>query len=171
MTEEDSTGQRVTLRKGDLGYHMSGRGITHGASVGVEGYRGLQMWMSLPKGHRNAPPLSRVIPSSEIPEKKTDPATSRLLTGKGGAIQLLSGVHVSDVKLSGIANFSPWMGGLLAVVIEGNGEFSVGGKTINLGLQDVLVAQGEMVDMKVKPLNEKVRFILYEINRIGEETV
>lgn len=164
LLEEDSEGRSILLRSGDLEYYVSPKPLTHNASNRGEHYRGIRIRMAFPRKHSLNQTISRFVPLSQIPETRVGTGTVTKLSGPGGALQLFSGMKVSDIKLFGEASFPRFKDELLVYVLSGRGEFSVGDVSVSLGAQDALLVKGGEFDVKVKSLeSKKVRFMFFGV--------
>jgi redox-sensitive bicupin YhaK (pirin superfamily) len=86
----DSIGNVSITGPGEAQWMRAGRGIVHDEGADPEARErggmnhGIQLWINLPKGHRDAPPEYKPYRADVIPELVGNNATIRLLAGKLG---------------------------------------------------------------------------------------
>jgi quercetin 2,3-dioxygenase len=98
------------LEAGDVQWMTAGRGIIHGESVTPRGKtRLLQLWLTLPKGERNAAPGFRNIRRDSVPVRREPGAEVRVYSGSSGSYHAPTPNHVpvtlADVHLAPGATF------------------------------------------------------------------
>lgn len=87
----DSIGNVSVTGPGEAQWMRAGRGIVHDEGADPEARRiggrshGIQLWINLPKGHRDAEPEYKPFRGDAIPELVGNNATIRLLAGTLGA--------------------------------------------------------------------------------------
>lgn len=103
VDHKDTLGNSGTIGAGDVQWMTAGRGIMHEEMPRVrpEGIAGFQLWVNLPAKLKMAKPRYQDIPSSRIPEIKTDTgARIRVIAGTyGGAGGPVTGIAVEPVYL------------------------------------------------------------------------
>jgi redox-sensitive bicupin YhaK (pirin superfamily) len=83
----DSIGKGV-LRAGDAQWMTAGRGIVHGeATPPGEPLRVLQLWVTLPRRDRWAPPAHQDVRATDAPLRKEPGAEVRLYSGSSGGLR------------------------------------------------------------------------------------
>ena len=99
------------LGAGDVQWMTAGRGIVHGEAMRVKGkVRLLQLWLTLPKADRWAPPRSTVIRSADVPTRREAGATVRVYSGASGD------------ATSSTPNYVPVL--LLSISLDANATFT-----------------------------------------------
>ncbi|EOG4615975.1 pirin family protein [Pseudomonas aeruginosa] len=89
VISRDSTGKSTPIRAGDLHWTLSGRGIVHSQepeSAGVV-FRGLQIFVDLPKAQKNLPPDSWYVEAGKIPTIEKDGVRVRVVAGRHDDVQ------------------------------------------------------------------------------------
>lgn len=88
----DSIGNVSITGPGEAQWMRAGRGIVHDEGADPEAQKsggrshGVQLWINLPRGQREADPQYKPVRASEIPELHQDGATIRLLAGTLGGV-------------------------------------------------------------------------------------
>ncbi len=88
----DSIGNCSITGPGEAHWMRAGRGIVHDEGADPEAQKaggwshGVQLWINLPRGKREADPEYKAVRASEIPELHQDGGTIRLLAGSLGAV-------------------------------------------------------------------------------------
>jgi redox-sensitive bicupin YhaK (pirin superfamily) len=90
IEHKDSIGSNKVISPGDVGFMTSGSGVTHtertpkelrnGASFLIHGY---QIWVALPKEKEDITPNFKFYAKEEIPTKKINGLTIKLVAGNG----------------------------------------------------------------------------------------
>jgi redox-sensitive bicupin YhaK (pirin superfamily) len=89
------------LGAGDVQWMTAGRGIVHGEAMRVkERVRLLQLWLTLPKADRWAPPRSTVIRGAEVPAYREAGASVRVYSGTSGPVSSATPNYVPVLLLS-----------------------------------------------------------------------
>lgn len=89
------------LGAGDVQWMTAGRGIIHGEAMGVkERVRLLQLWLTLPRAHRWAPPRSTVIRGASVPRYREAGVTVRVYSGTSGDVTSTTPNYVPVLLLS-----------------------------------------------------------------------
>jgi len=142
----DSIGNVSITGPGEGQWMRAGRGIVHDEGADPEARRvggkshGVQLWINLPKGHRDAAPEYKPVRADEIPELKIDKATVRLIAGSlGGVIGPVTSfappwlVHASIPAGASLHLAAPEGIDLGAYVVSGSGKFGTPARTANEG--------------------------------------
>ncbi len=83
------------LEPGDVLWMTAGSGVIHNEDVVSKGrVRLLQLWLTLPKGDRWAPPAVQRIPLAGVPVRREGGATARLYSGRTGDLESSTANHV-----------------------------------------------------------------------------
>ena len=116
------------LEAGDALWMTAGSGVIHNEDVVSRGrVRLLQLWLTLPKGERWAPPSVQRIPLAGVPVRREGGATVRLYSGHSGDLESPTSNHVpvtmADIGLepgAAIAQELPTPYSAFLYVIEGS---------------------------------------------------
>ena len=142
----DSIGNVSVTGPGEAQWMRAGRGIVHDEGADPEARKlggvshGVQLWINLPKGHRDAEPEYKPIRADAIPEAVTNEATIRLLAGTlGGATGPVTSfsppwlAHVSMAAGASLHLAAPAGIDLGAYVVSGAGKFGTPARSANEG--------------------------------------
>lgn len=180
---EDSAGHRGTLRSGDVQWMTAGAGVIHSEMpsrrIRQEGGRihGFQIWVNLPKRSKMIAPRYQEIPSSRIPEAKTDDgrAQVRVIAGEALGVSAVIETHTpivyQDWKLSEGADVTVPLARdhqVLVYVFEGavrvgpeatevgDGQLAILGEGDAVRLSTGELGRGRLLLLAGVPLNEPV---------------
>ncbi|MBI3972508.1 MAG: pirin family protein [Chloroflexi bacterium] len=159
----DSEGNAGVVYAGGLQRITAGRGMWHGegSGDGPSGpVHGLQLWINLARAEKGIAPSYQAVTAEQIPERKVGDATVRVLVGEGSPTQLRTPSLYYDVQLpSGGQTALDVPDGYqgFAYVIDGEGAFGAGGRTVRAGQVAVLGPTGSL---PVVAGNGGVRFVL-----------
>jgi len=89
MRHRDSVGHEGLLQNGGVQWMTAGRGLVHSELPEQESGRmeGFQLWLNLPAKDKMVPAWYRDIPSSEIPEFKSEGVTVRVIAGEAAGVK------------------------------------------------------------------------------------
>ncbi|MDR3546749.1 MAG: pirin family protein [Candidatus Pacebacteria bacterium] len=92
VAHEDSLGNAGTITNGDVQWMSAGSGIIHQEmpqvfvpGTNVQGIKGFQLWVNLPKTQKMAKPRYQDMSSSNIPVIEQDGARAKVITGAFGS--------------------------------------------------------------------------------------
>ncbi len=142
----DSIGNVSITGPGEAQWMRAGRGIVHDEGADPEAQKkggrshGVQLWINLPRGHREADPEYKPIRADAIPELFVDGATLRLLAGRleseTGPVTSFAPpwlVHASLPAGTKIRLAAPADIDLGAYVVAGKGKFGPEGRAAKEG--------------------------------------
>jgi len=164
----DSIGNRGAINSGDVQWMTAGNGIIHQEmpkrTPGV--FRGLQLWVNLPRTHKMMEPRYRGLAAAEIPAcELPDGTLVRVLAGRfgdceGPARDLVRAPTYFDLTLPPGQTFThPFPSGhtVFAYVLEGSGAF--GDESAVAHRNVALFGDGELFRAESGP--EGLRFFLF----------
>jgi quercetin 2,3-dioxygenase len=90
---KDSLGNESVMQPGEVQWMRAGRGIIHDEGPDAQMLRdggrthGIQLWLNMPKGHKQIAPAYRHFQAAEIPLIQGENGFVRLVSGRSGALQ------------------------------------------------------------------------------------
>ncbi|HEY1719784.1 MAG TPA: pirin family protein [Magnetospirillaceae bacterium] len=136
----DSIGNTSITGPGEAQWMRAGRGIVHDEGADPKAQEaggrshGVQLWINLPRGKREADPEYKAIRASDIPELHQDQSTIRLLAGTlGGVTGPVTSfsppwlAHISVPAGASLQLAAPSGIDLGAYVVSGSGRFGTDG--------------------------------------------
>lgn len=105
ITHRDSLGSVATLRAGGVNWMTAGAGIVHEeiAEASAGELHGLQLWVALPRGHRDTAPRFRHVEAAALPVVERDGARLRVVSGAIGdarsSVETLEPTTMIDLSL------------------------------------------------------------------------
>ena len=166
----DSIGNRGAIRSGDVQWMTAGSGIIHQEMPqAMRGdFRGLQLWVNLPRSHKMMVPRYRGIEAAEIPACRLgDGTVVKVVAGcfgdcEGPAGDLIREPQYLDVSVPGGVEFThavPVHHTCFAYVLTGAGVMGPGPGTAVSAENVALLARGEVVAARAG--KEGLRFLLF----------
>jgi redox-sensitive bicupin YhaK (pirin superfamily) len=157
---EDSAGHRGTIASGDVQWMTAGGGIIHSEMptqrIRDNGGRlhGFQIWVNLPARLKMTQPRYQEVPSSRIPDGKTDKARVKVIAGEALGVKAVIDTHTpivyQDWQLEAGADVStlvPADHNALVYVFEGAAR--VGAKSVGEG-QMAILGSGDTVRLRAE---------------------
>jgi quercetin 2,3-dioxygenase len=105
MEHRDSFGNWGLIGPGDVQWMTAGSGLIHSEMPGPELVRnggtlhGFQLWVNLPRGQKMAAPHYQDLKAPDVPTKRQDGATVRIIAGEGGAADTRTPILYQHVTL------------------------------------------------------------------------
>lgn len=172
----DSLGNKGTIGDGQLQWMTAGSGIIHQEMPQPqEDYlRGLQLWVNLPSKNKLMPPRYRDIRAADIPDHKDKNGVRvKVIAGRykdaiGPVKDIVRGPEYLDVRLPAGKPFEHDIARgqtVFVYVLEGEGAFDVGKKTIAAGR---LGLYGDGARISIEAGRDGVRFVCISGRPIGE---
>jgi len=178
---KDSLGNSGVIRKGDVQWMTSGRGIMHEEmpKPRVGKMAGFQLWVNLPAALKMSPPRYQEIRSASIPEiSRPDGVKIRVIAGeydttRGPVTEIAIKPLYLDVFLPPATNFScPINPSHTAFIYVFEGEAYAPQKFEELKINALKLAEfydGESIDVRTE--NSIVRFLLVAGKPLNEPIV
>jgi redox-sensitive bicupin YhaK (pirin superfamily) len=145
VEHRDSTGSHQIINPGDVGFMISGSGVTHTERTpstkrnGEEfNFHGYQVWVALPKEQEEIAPRFDFYLSADIPTWKTEMLTFKLVAGnafgRSAPLQGYSPLFMVDIfaKKETTINLKDQLKGEVAFVIV-KGSITVQGQKVEAG--------------------------------------
>jgi quercetin 2,3-dioxygenase len=178
-TGPDGAFERARLDEGALLFIRTGRGVLHAEGLGdderregkVTSMRGLLFWVNLARKDKNVEPFAKVVPPNDVPVRKNDDATIRVLVGAGSSIELGTPGLILDVQLRQGGKVSiPVQAGFngLVHVLEGEASFGANKSRAKRGQIAVLGPGGVLSVEEAQP---GTRFMLMAGKPYGEQPI
>ncbi len=102
MAHEDSMGHASTIQAGDAMAITTGSGMEHSELPADDApCSGLQLWVDLPREHKDADPSYREASSERLPTGETGGATITTVVGEGSPLALRTEMTYRDVAVAG----------------------------------------------------------------------
>jgi quercetin 2,3-dioxygenase len=161
---KDSLGNESVMQPGEVQWMRAGRGVIHDEGPDAEMLRdggrthGIQLWLNMPKGHKQDAPAYRHFQSAEIPRVEGTNGFLRLVSGRSGALQgpldTFGNPFVAHVSLTAggdITFDAPSPRELAAFVLTGSAR--IGGQVVAAGYLARL-GEGESVELSSEDNSE-----------------
>jgi len=158
----DSLGNVSITGPGEAQWMRAGRGIVHDEGADPEAREkggrshGVQLWINLPRGHRNAEPSYKAIRADAIPELHLDGSIVRLLAGRlagqTGPVTSFSAPWLAHLRAKAGTQLRlavPDGIDLGAYVLSGGGRFGTQGKAAKEGELVRFARAGDSVALAV----------------------
>jgi hypothetical protein len=176
-TGPDGSTQRTRLPEGALLWLRTGRGVWHAEGIGADQvddgrgdqeFRSVLFWVNLARKDKQVEPRAIVLAPDEIPVRRQDDATVRVLVGEGSPVELGTQASILDVELpeggeTSLAVPSEFQG--FVYMLEGEAAFGDSMRRANVQ-QLVLLGPGD--ELRVTNASAGTRFMLMAGQPYGE---
>jgi quercetin 2,3-dioxygenase len=181
LLEGEMGDEAHTMKGGDFQIMTAGKGIVHTETIDkVARMRLLQLWLSLPKKDRWAPPRVQDLPLAHAPALHKDGVTIKLysgtLSGLQSPVQNYTPIIVADITMEADtstvqqipANYNTFL-----YVLKGSVKVGEEEKSLNENQVGWLDLSGENAasDLHLKAGAEGARFVVYAGKPTGENIV
>lgn len=142
----DTMGNDSTIAAGGTQRFNSGRGARHSEMPGTRGAnRGLQLWVNLPRAHKQMEPEYQGVPTDSMPVDERDGQRIHTIVGPSSPVALHTKVEYLDVTLLADGAFGrvvPEGSNTLLYVLDG--AISVGSSEVQRG-HGLVIGSGELL--------------------------
>ena len=178
---QDSLGNDIDLRPGDLYWLRAGSGAVHDEYPRANARtHGLQVFVNVPQSQRFEAPASRLIRAEEMPVVETPDHRVRVAIGASNGVTGALSPSIPMTVLDGtilpegaFSHATKPNAGLWIQVIRGNLEVFVGDEARSLAPGQALAARspdGAGLELR-NPSRDAVHFVVFEGQQIGETYV
>lgn len=171
LAHRDSTGQSGVIEAGGLQRITAGSGVEHSEfPVGEGENQGIQLWINLPREHKNMDPSYQEIRPETIPVQTAEGIQVKTLVGENSPLRLHQPIQYLDVSISTGKTFShPIPEGFqgLVYVLDGEGTFN---ESVEANKHEVIAFNQESASESITVTTHHfIRFVFLAGEPVGEK--
>ncbi|KAJ0988949.1 hypothetical protein J5N97_007305 [Dioscorea zingiberensis] len=178
ITHQDFSGNRGTIRAGDLQWMTAGRGIVHSEMPAGDGvHKGLQLWINLSSKDKMMEPMYQEVQSKDIKEVEKDGVHVRIIAGEAFGVRSTVYTHTPTMYLDFTMNpgaqlqqHVPNSWNAFVYVIQGEGVFGKPKSSLVTSHHAVVLSLGDVLAVQNSSAKE-LRFVLIGGQPVNEPVV
>lgn len=163
---EDNLGHATTVGAGGAQRFTAGRGLVHSEMPeGDAVSHGIQLWINLARSDKAIDPAYQQVDPADIPERRQDGATVRVIVGAGSPVTVRTPMRYGDVRLAaGATHVCGLAPGWTSIVYVTSGAAEIDGARLGAGQAAIGQSAGQI---RISAL-EEARFVVIAGRPHGE---